>query len=92
MTRFGIYFDYKAENQRIWLVCAVLVLINVIIVASLYYKLYDYYMDNYSILNVIAYIGSGLHHNHVLNAPALTYIYLIRNLRKRYAVLNQLLR
>lgn len=92
MARFGIYFDYKVENQRSWWVGAALILTNALIVAFIFYKMYDYYMESYSLCNVIAYIGSGLHLNHLLTAPALTYVYLIRNLQKRYAVLNQLLR
>lgn len=92
MTRFGIYFDYKLESQCFWLISVTLMLINVAITAALYCKMYDYYMENYTLLNVIEYIGSGLHHNHLLTAPALTYVSLLRNLQKRYAVVNQLLR
>lgn len=92
MTRFGIDFDYKAANQHIWLVCAALIIINVLIVLTLFVSMYDYYMDKYSVLNIVKFNCTGLHQVHLLTAPALTYVYLMRNLQKRYAVLNQLLR
>lgn len=92
MSRFGFYVDYKMENQHAWLFCGVLIIIGIILTATTFYNTYNYYMESNSVLNMIKYISSSLHQSQMLTAPALTYVYLLHNLQKRYAVLNQLMR
>lgn len=92
MARFGIYFDYKMANRHAWLYGALIVVIGLILLTATCHNTLEYYMDSYSLLNLTKFITSSLHQNQMLGAPLLTYIYLMRNLRKRYATLNQLLR
>lgn len=90
MTRNGIHFDYKGENRRAWLFCAMITIINLPLLAVSFHT-YDYFMVDYSVINIIQYIISTFHQNIMLTAPSLTYVFWLRNLQKRYAVLNQLL-
>lgn len=80
------------ENQRSWLFCAVIILINLFLLASTFRNSYDHYMESYSMVNIVEYVTSYIHLTQMLTAPPLTYVFLLRNLHKRYAVLNQLLR
>lgn len=91
MTRFGIYFDYKVANRHAWQYCAVVVLMGLFLWVGAFHTTLDYYMNGFSPFNLIKFVGSAVHQNQMLTAPLLAYIYLTRNLQKRYAVLNQLL-
>lgn len=92
MNHFGIHFDYKRENRRAWLYCTTISVSTVFWMVASFDSTFNYFMDSYSILNIIEYISSSLHQNYTLTAPTLNYIVLLCNLQKRYAVLNQLLR
>lgn len=91
MIRFGVYFDYKMGNRHAWLYCGAILLFASFILAISFHT-YQYFLETYTVYNVIEYVGTGLHQNQMMGAPLITYIYLLRNLQKRYAVLNQLLR
>lgn len=91
MIRFGINFDYKVGNRYAWLYCVATVFFASIILTTSFHT-YSYFLDSFNALKVIEYFGTGLYQNQMIAAPFLTYMYLMRNLRKRYAALNELLR
>ena len=91
MIRFGFDFDYKLENRRAWMLFAGLVLTNFLILAITFYTTFNYFME-YSVIDFFEYVTSTLNQNQNLNAQTFTYVFLLHNLQKRYALLNQLLR
>lgn len=91
MSRIGITFDYKVGNRHAWLYFAGVILFgSVILVIS--FHTYTYFLIKFTIFDIIEYVGTGLHQNQMMAAPFLTYVYLLRNLQKRFAALNQLLK
>lgn len=92
LTRFGSDFDYKMANRHAWLYCTGNMLTISVPLTILIVTLIDDSFGYDLLLEVFCYISASYHLNHVLTAPLLTYIYMMRNLQKRYAVLIQLLR
>lgn len=93
MTRFGNDFDYKLAYRDAWLYAVIMSTISVInltlVLTSMYSSL-DIFLHN--LLEAFLTFSIGHIQNQISMAPLLTYIYMMRNLQKRYAVLNQLLR
>lgn len=88
VTRHGNNFDYKMEQRNAWLYCAAIKLPFILLLAiQCVYMIIDF-----PLFGVFIFLSEALHSNQILIAPLLTYIYMIRNLHKRYAILNQLLR
>lgn len=93
LTRYyGVHFDYKVGNRHAWLYCTTIILIGLILSAAAFHSRFEYYLDGYSLVNLTKFISSSLHENQMMGSPLITYIYLLRYLQKRYAVLNQMLR
>lgn len=92
MTRFGIDFDYKMANRYAWLYCIGIILAISILLGITFHKLMSNYVGGMSPFNTFLFFSTSLHQNQILIAPLLTYIYMMRSLQTRFAVLNQLLR
>lgn len=91
MARYGIYFDYKGENRWAWTFFAVIIII-VLLLFAISFHTYEYFTGDYSVINIVQYSSAMIHQNIMLTAPTLMYVFLLHNLQKRYAALNQLLK
>lgn len=93
INNFGIYFDYKLKNQSAWLYCTMSLAIGLLLMSTLHENPFITLMTSSSVINIqIGGFISSLHEMHTLTGPSLTYVYLLRKLQERFAVLNQLLR
>lgn len=92
MTRFGTNFDYKVAYRDAWLYCTIIILTMTVLLISLYFPPNEDSSRVHTLYGVFHFFTSTYHQNQFLTAPFLAYIYIMRNLQKRYAVLNQLLR
>lgn len=92
MTRYGIDFDYKVAYRNAWLYCTAIISTFTVLSITLFVTSIDDFLGGDFLYDVFLYFSSSYHQNQFLTAPLLTYIYIMRNLQKRYAVLNQLLR
>lgn len=91
MKVFGVNLNYKKEHRISWICCTTIFILSLSILISSFIN-YSDYEESYAILNLIEFCGSGLLQNVTVAAPIIAYITLLRNLHKRFAILNELFR
>lgn len=92
MICFEIYFNYKKEYHRAWIFCTVIIVFAGILVAAALYNYTSYYEGSHTTLDAIEFVGASLIEIWMPTAPSISYIILLNSLRKRFSVLNSLLR
>lgn len=89
MESFGVGFNYKIEYYRAWIYCSAAMAVSLILTAWTYLT-FEY--DNYSDVELIYFFGAAISQDSVLILPPITFIFLLRNLHKRFIGLNSILR
>lgn len=91
--KFKIYFNYKKQYLHAWFCCASAVTVVVVLTAtSLELNYTDSFYGNYStFFSVVSFVSIVLQ-NSISAAALMSYTILLLNLRKRFAVLNSILR
>lgn len=90
MSCLGYHFNFKMEHRHAQLCCMVVMLI-VLGFTGILYCMFAF-MSHFSAHALVVENGSIFLANNILSAISLSFITLVWNLNKRFAVLNQYLK
>lgn len=86
-----VQFDYKKDHRLNW-IWSITIMIMMVIFVALPSFTYSYFGMDYSVMAILNFYPTVFYEIGIPTVPLILYIALMSNLRKRFEVLNSILR